>query len=75
MKKIKFIKNFSSPVYGNVYIGREVSVKGIEAEKQVALGNAELIEKKSVKPQPKAEKDGDSKPKRGKRASKGRSKL
>lgn len=75
MIKIKFIKSFSSPVYGNVYAGKELAVKKAEAEKQVSFGNAVIVEKqKEIKPVEKVNEDGADKPKRSKRAFKSRSK-
>ena len=82
MKKIKFTKNFSSPVYGNVWIGRELNVKPKEAEKYANMGWAEYVEtinvttKKDneVKTLEKVENNGDSKSKRGKKSFARRSK-
>lgn len=65
MKKIKFIKNFSSPVYGHVYIGKTLMVKPQAAQALIDAGNAELHNDKPVLT--KAAKDGDSEPKRSKR--------
>lgn len=79
MQKIKFLKNFSSPVFGNVWMGRVVSLKSKEAQKYINMDWAELVEeaksekvKKAYKK--KVKKDGDSKPQRSEKSSKGRSK-
>lgn len=73
MIKIKFTKPFSSPVYGNVYIGKEAVVKKDEAKKQIDSGNAVVAEdKKEFKPVEKVKEDGADKPKRSKRTSKSR---
>lgn len=82
MKQIKFTKNFSSPVYGNVWIGRELNVKPKEAEKYTNMGWAEYVETinvttkddNEVKTLKKVEDNGDSKPKRGKKSFARRSK-
>lgn len=41
MKKIKFIKQFSSPVLGNVWIGRTLECK--DYDKYIRSGLAELV--------------------------------
>ena len=69
MKEIKFIKDFSSPIYGNVWNGRIAKVKPTEAEKQIARKNAIYADSEIT--ESKDKKDGDNKSKRGKRASKG----
>lgn len=82
MKKIRFTNNFSSPVYGNVWIGRELGVKPKEAEKYINMGWAEYVETvnvttikdEEVQVIEKAVNDGDSKPKRSKKSFKSRSK-
>ena len=82
MKKIRFTNNFSSPVYGNVWIGRELGVKPKEAEKYINMGWAEYVETvnvttkedSEVKTLKKVEDNGDSKPKRSKKSFKSRSK-
>lgn len=79
MHKIKFKRNFTSPALGNVWIGREITLKSKEAEKYVNMGWAELAEKAKIednkaKYAKKVEENGDSKSKRSKKPSKGRSK-
>jgi len=47
MKDIEFVKEFSSPVFGYVYHGKKVSVKGDVAAKMIESGRAkEVVEKK-----------------------------
>ncbi|MEO0375587.1 MAG: hypothetical protein AAF329_13370 [Cyanobacteria bacterium P01_A01_bin.17] len=42
VKEIVFTKEFTSPVFGNVYIGKEVKAKQKEAEKLVENGFAKF---------------------------------
>jgi hypothetical protein len=84
MKKIEFIRDFTSPVYGNVWIGRTSFVKPTEAEKLIASKNAIYADEKikeAEKPKELKEKDLEkekenvsNQPKRGKKSSKNRSK-
>ena len=43
MKKITFNRNFTSPVFGNVWIGRTIEVKPKDAEKYVNMGWADMV--------------------------------
>lgn len=42
--RVKFKRNFTSPVLGNVWIGREVVVTSEQARKFIALGYAEAVQ-------------------------------
>lgn len=70
MKKIKFTKQFSSPVLGNVWIGRTLECK--DYDKYINSGLAELIVEQKEKPVVKAKENVVNKPKRSKKPSKGR---
>lgn len=43
MEKIRFIKEFCSPVFGVVYFGKVVEVKKSIADKYLSSGFAELV--------------------------------
>lgn len=77
MTHIKFTKNFSSPVYGHVYIGKEVMINPIQAIKYINSGLAEEIQAKKTEEIKetyisKVKDNGTDKPKRSKKSSKGR---
>lgn len=74
LKKISFIKAFTSPVYGNVYEGKEVLVKPNEATKLINAGNAVEVVVKKEKVIEKVKENVVNKPKRSKKSSKSRSK-
>ena len=86
MKKITFNRNFTSPVFGNVWIGRTIEVKPKDAEKYVNMGWADMVMERKIEEtkkiyaektenqEMKEEVDGNSKPKRSKKSSKSRSK-
>ena len=59
--KIRFTKHFTSPLFGNVYPGKEVELSNSQAEKWLKTGFAEELKEK---------KDGTD-TKRGKDTSKG----
>lgn len=76
MIKIKFTNSFSSPVFGNVYIGKEVTLRPNEAAKYLNSGMAQEVKAEKPKEvkieQPKKVKEnGFSKSKRGKKSFKG----
>jgi ABC-type arginine transport system ATPase subunit len=70
--QIKFIKEFTSPVFGNVYVTKEVDVDKKTAEKYISAGVAELVNE--AKQEKKEVKNVNSKPKFSKKSPKGRSK-
>ena len=54
--KIKFLNEFTSPVLGNIYIGKIIKVKPSVAQKWIALGHAEIVEQKISVPEPEKER-------------------
>ena len=74
-KQIKFIKEFSSTVYGNVWYGRIATVKSKQADHLIQSGLAEEVTKaKTVEAEKAVEVQEDDKrdnTKRGKKSSKG----
>lgn len=59
--RIKFIKDFTSPVFGNVWPTREVVCAKNVAQKMIDLGYAELVEKEAPAPKPAKTAKGKSK--------------
>ena len=43
--KIRFLKDFTSTTYGNVYVGREIEVKAKEGDRLIKYGYAEKVGK------------------------------
>lgn len=72
-KQIKFIKEFTSTVYGNVWYGRLATVKTKQAEHLIQSGLAEEVKTKTVEAEKAVEVQDDQRDniKRGKKSSKG----
>lgn len=67
--EVVFVKEFTSPVLGNVYVGKTLKGSKKNLSKYIEMKVCEIVSDKEINKEVK--KDGSNKPKRGKKSSKG----